>query len=66
MATTGSYVCGNCAVQFETWEAMRTHVCSLTGKAFNSTEHLDATSGGQFGRQSVEAVKRGEETKREN
>jgi hypothetical protein len=56
---TGNYICGNCYESFSSWEEMAKHVCPSTGFPFDSSDHLDATSNGQFSKQSVMAQKRG-------
>ncbi len=58
---TASYICGNCQQTFDEWEQMAKHICKATGFSFDSVEHLDATSNGQFSKQSIEAQKRGAE-----
>ena len=58
-----NHICVACKKKFKTYEDYLNHVCEKTGHKPNTAEHLDATSNGQFSRQSTKALERGEAKK---
>ena len=56
-------ICGQCEKSFNSSEDYLQHTCEQTGFKPNTVEHLDATSNGQFSKQSQKALERGEARK---